>query len=208
MVYLFVLSLYKLYSNKFISCTLFSILLAVIFQVVLSPFAPSTSERGSVFFNNPNSLGYYCICSLVIILILERKVKISRFWIYVAFIFCSYLAMMSVSKSALGALVILFFVYLSVNKLLSVKTIMTIIVIGIAIPVTLLMTDFGAEFIEKLNTRIEDATKPQDVTEWQYRGYDRITNHPGYLILGAGEGAYGRFDTYIENHEIHSSIGT
>jgi len=208
MVYLFALSLYKLYTNKFISCTLFSILLAVVFQVVLSPFAPDTNERGSLFFNNPNQLGYYCICSLCIILILERKVKISRIWIYVGFVLCSYLAMVSVSKSALGSLVILFFIYLSANKLLSIKTILTIIVIGIAIPVTLLTTDFGAEFIEKLNSRIEDATKPADVTEWEYRGYDRIANHPGYLVLGAGEGAYNRFDTYIENHEIHSSIGT
>jgi len=116
--------------------------------------------------------------------------------------------MMSVSKSALGSLIILFFAYLSASKLFSIKTIMTIVIIGIALSVTLLMTDFGDQFIEKLNTRIEDATKPANVSEWEYRGYDRITNHPGYLILGAGEGAYGRFDTYIENHEIHSSIGT
>ncbi|MFT7158405.1 MAG: hypothetical protein ACI8Q1_003437, partial [Parvicella sp.] len=38
--------------------------------------------------------------------------------------------------------------------------------------------------------------------------YDRISNHPEYLIFGAGEGGYNRFDTFIDNHEMHSSLGT
>jgi hypothetical protein len=39
-------------------------------------------------------------------------------------------------------------------------------------------------------------------------GVPWISNHPEYLIFGAGEGGYNRFDTFIEDHEMHSSFGT
>ncbi|MDZ7736197.1 MAG: hypothetical protein U5P41_08920 [Gammaproteobacteria bacterium] len=37
------------------------------------------------------------------------------------------------------------------------------------------------------------------------RGYTRIIEHPGYLLFGAGEGAYHRF---LPKYEFHSSLGT
>ena len=43
--------------------------------------------------------------------------------------------------------------------------------------------------------------------EQSYRGYDRISNHPGYLWFGAGEGVTDRFVSQLEG-EMHSSVGT
>lgn len=40
------------------------------------------------------------------------------------------------------------------------------------------------------------------------RGYDRIWNHPEYIVLGAGEGAVDRFNTRLKGGELHSTWGT
>ena len=40
------------------------------------------------------------------------------------------------------------------------------------------------------------------------RGYDRMGKYPEYLFFGAGEGAYGRFQSDLYDSEIHSSLGS
>ena len=40
------------------------------------------------------------------------------------------------------------------------------------------------------------------------RGYDRLVNHAEYLLLGAGEGSYNRFQSELPGSELHSSYGT
>ena len=135
--------------------------------------------------------------------------KLPKLIVYGAFFLYSYLAIVSVSKAALGALIILFGVYLLANGIISAKNIFALIVVGGLGYFAILNTQFGQNFQRNLDVRAQnEADRPEDITEWEYRGYDRITNHPHYLILGAGEGGFNRFDTYIDGHEMHSSFGT
>ncbi len=116
---------------------------------------------------------------------------------------------MSVSKAALGAMIILFGTYLIANKVFSINNILAVIVVGGIGFFAITKSEFGQRFQKNLEARnLNEADRPDEITEWQYRGYDRISNHPEYLVFGAGEGGYNRFDTFIENHEIHSSFGT
>ncbi len=207
----FALSLYKRYGRDFLKTTLYSCLIAAILQISLSFVFETSGEaaRGALFFTNPNQLGYYSLCGLSIILVLETILKVNKVMIYGSFLLFSYMAAISVSKAALGAMMILIVVYLITNGVLSLRNFVLIAVIGGIGYFSWNQTQFGQDFQKSLEIRQKnDASRASNITEWEYRGYDRITNHPGYLVLGAGEGGYNRFDTYIDNHEMHSSIGT
>ena len=47
---------------------------------------------------------------------------------------------------------------------------------------------------------------PDDPLSLWKRGYSRLVEHPEYLPLGAGEGAFGRL-TDLREKEFHSSLG-
>ena len=207
----FALSLYRQYGKQFIYTTAYACVFAGILQIVLSYALQTNAEgiRGAMFFTNPNQLGYYSLCGLAIILVLETMIKIPRLIVYISFFVFSYLALVSVSKAALGSMIILFGAYLIANKIFSFRNILAVIVVGGLGFVGVTQSEFGKRFQENLEVRNQnEETRPDEITEWEYRGYDRITNHPEYLVFGAGEGGYNRFDTYITNHEIHSSFGT
>ncbi|WP_323758226.1 hypothetical protein [Roseivirga sp.] len=207
----FALSLYRQYGKRFLYTTVYSCLIAAALQITLSFFLETGGEgiRGSLFFTNPNQLGYYSLCGLAIVLVLETMIKLPKLMVYLGFFLFSYLALISVSKAAIGAMVILFGVYLLANGILSTRNIFALIVVGGLGVFGLTKTEFGANFQKNLEARnLNEADRPEEITEWQYRGYDRISNHPEYMVFGAGEGGYNRFDTFIEGHEMHSSFGT
>jgi hypothetical protein len=66
--------------------------------------------------------------------------------------------------------------------------------------------DVGPKLAESVGTRLESVGKQED-DSLAGRGYDRIWNNPGYLLFGAAEGAYRRFDSVLSG-EIHSSPAT
>lgn len=205
------LAFYKQYGTRFLYTTMYACVLAAVLQIGLSFVLNTGGEgvRGSLFFTNPNQLGYYSLCGLSIVLVLESMIKIPKFIVYSSFFLFGYLALTSVSKAAMGALIILIGAYLLANRLISFTNIFAVIIVGGLGYFALMNTEFGKNFQRNLELReLNEADRPDQITEWEYRGYDRITNHPAYLVLGAGEGGYNRFDTFIEGHEMHSSVGT
>jgi hypothetical protein len=207
----FALSLYRQYGKAFLFTSAYSCLIAAALQIGLSFLLETSNEgiRGAMFFTNPNQLGYYSLCGLAIVLVLETMIKLPKLIVYLGFFLFSYLALVSVSKAALGAMLILFGTYIIANKIFSVKNLFAVFIVGGLGFVALTQSEFGKQFQDNLEARnVNESDRPEEITEWEYRGYDRISNHPEYLIFGAGEGGYNRFDTFIENHEIHSSFGT
>ncbi|MCE7995996.1 MAG: hypothetical protein HEP71_28710 [Roseivirga sp.] len=207
----FALALYRQYGRAFLSTTLYGCIMAAALQIGFSFVFSTDNEgiRGALFFTNPNQLGYYSLCGLAIVLVLETMLKIPKLIVYSSFFLFSYLAVISVSKAALGALIILFGVYFIANGIISIRNILVLVVVGGIGYFALLNSQVGKTFQRNLEVReLNEADRPDEITEWEYRGYDRISNHPYFLVLGAGEGGYNRFDTYIDRHEMHSSIGT
>jgi hypothetical protein len=67
-----------------------------------------------------------------------------------------------------------------------------------------------SEFIKQKSEIIESRNRRYDnsgVSEWQIRGYDRFWIHPEYVLIGAGEGYYKRFESW-HSGEMHSGFGT
>lgn len=211
LVMAFALSLYRKYGKAFLYTTLYACVFAAILQIVLSNVLETSGEgvRGALFFTNPNQLGYYSLCGLAIVLVLETTIRVPKLIIYGSMLLFAYLAVVSVSKAALGALIILVAVYLIANGIFSLRNMVLVLIVGGIGFYTYSQTAIGARFNANLEIRAaNDAERSDEITEWEYRGYDRMSNHPYYLVLGAGEGGYNRFDTFIDDHEIHSSIGT
>ena len=208
LLFTFSLSLYSKYKKEFIITTVYSVVLSALIQVALSPYGRISEGREALFFTNPNQLGYYALSGLTIVLALEKYLKISRAIVFVSFACFFYFTMLCVSKAAIGGMIILIGIYLISNKILTLRTFFTAAVVGVGLMAAIFKTNVGERFVRNLTYRLDYSVKPKDVSEWEYRGYDRMNNHPYYMILGAGEGAFNRFDTYIENHEMHSSLGT
>lgn len=207
LVFIFAFLLHQRYGLKFLRTTAYSLVLSGAIQVLLSPFGNTSDLRPVLFFTNPNQLGYYALIGLTMILTLDNRLKLPKPIIFASFGIFTYFAMLSLSKAAIGALLILFVVYLITSGFFSLQNVLSAVTIGIVGVIIILNTTFGQNFVQTFSGRASEP-KAKGITEWEYRGYDRISNHPGYLVLGAGEGGYNRFDTFIENHEMHSSIGT
>lgn len=207
----FALSLYRQYGKSFLFTTLYACILSGLLQLVLSNVLSTQGEgvRGALFFTNPNQLGYYSLCALSIVLVLESMLKIPRLLVFLSFFVFTYMAILSVSMAAMGAMIILMGAYLIANKVISLNNVLILVVIGGVGFFVYNNSQIGTNFQRSLEIRnMNQSTRDSEITEWEYRGYDRISNHPYYLVLGAGEGGYNRFDTFIEDHEMHSSVGT
>lgn len=202
-VVLVVAVLYERYGARFIALTFHLIIWIAIFQVGLSFLHfGSRTVRGTVFFNNPNQLGYYAMISACTIAVCHRQLRGGTLYATIGFVACIYLALLSASKAAVGGSVVLFVLTVVTNpRVIIALTLGTGVMVGLGGPV--------ARAIEITQRRVGEDRNP-NATFFEERGYDRIQDHPQYLLFGAGEGATTRFSdgTLIGTHEIHSSAGT
>ena len=194
--------LHQRYGDDFVRATLYSVYAAVMFQVVASFVMRSGTGRNTLFFYNPNQLGYYALLAACTIALTYRRVGFGAVRASIGITGCAYLAVISASRSAvagIGLLAVLL-VFSNVRVLIGA----TIIAAALAMaggPVERATDSFQERIAEKSNTKLDF---------WEQRGYDRIWNNKEYALLGAGEGANWRFkeSTKIGIAEIHSSAGT
>jgi hypothetical protein len=207
LVFLFVVSFFSTFHN---STRVFSFIrqvmvVCVFFQIISSFFIYTESIRSSVFFNNPNQLGYFSICALSIYFLSTKLMSIKVDSIsehLLALIMgagCLYLSMISLSKAAMVSIAIIFIYKYWKNPILWAVVAVTFM--------------FGLSYLSDLEVASQAIDRlvnigGQSDDGFSGRGYDRIWNHPYYLLLGAGEGGYDRFISMISGYEIHSSWGT
>ncbi|HWU89490.1 MAG TPA: hypothetical protein VN253_19650, partial [Kofleriaceae bacterium] len=203
MVVFVALLLYQRYGTRFLTLTMQVMLFIVASQIALSfVWFGSRSVRSTIFFNNPNQLGYYALLSACTIAVCQRTLRYSVWKSSLGLAGCMYLALLSASKAAVAGGVMLFALTIITNPRI-------ILMVALA---TAGMLSLGGPIERALETttqRMQTDRRPQ----WSFfeeRGYDRIEHHSEYLLFGAGEGATTRFaeTTIIGTHEIHSSAGT
>jgi hypothetical protein len=196
------LLMFQRYGDFLVSLTVRLVLASVFFQVVMAFVVPRAAgaDRSMVMFNNPNQLGYYALLSACIVLLGQKRLKLSTPLVTAGLAACTYLALLSASKAALASIALLGIVLL-IGRLRTV-------VVALIVFAVLVFTDnpFSAA-VNRASHRIET---DQSLGFFEERGYDRITEDPQYCVLGAGEGAYNRFreTSAIGAHELHSSIAT
>ena len=176
------------------------ILASVFLQMFMAFAVRGALGRSTVMFNNPNQLGYYALLSACIILLGQKRLKLSTIQVTAGLAACSYLALLSASKAALASIGAL-------GIALLISKFRTIVLVSLVFAVLIFTDNPFSAAIEHAQQRI-DAEQRFGLLE--DRGYDRITEFPEYWALGAGEGAYHRFKdvSAIGSHELHSSMAT
>ncbi len=165
-----------------------------------------TGTRNPVFFNNPNQLGYFAVSMITLYCILKSKYRDNKLILIYAFFITIYLVLLSGSRAALGSIILLFFYMLyKVGFKLSFTSILLLLMVFITVPYAL-STDFVGKRLNLIENRTERNINSRS-SEAEIRGYDRIYKNPEYLLTGAGEGKYDRFES--RHHlELHSGFGT
>lgn len=159
--------------------------------------ASSTAARETLFFNNPNQLGYWALLSASIFLICTRHVQVRTYVQIVTLLCLAYMAALSLSKAAM----ISFALLLGVHLLRRPK----LVIVAFAVAGGVLVFSSEPEIVDRVSARLEDIGGQLDDSA-SGRGYDRIANYPEYLLLGAGEGGFDRFPGV--KFELHSTFGT
>lgn len=194
-----ILLLYRRYQLRFLWVTSRAVLMSIVVQVLVALVLP-TRMRAAAAFNEPNQLGYYALVSACILLLCQKRTKLSTLQVSLGLLACSYLALVSASKAALGSIGLLAIAIL-------IGRLRTVLIAGLAFLVLILTPNPFSDAMERAEIRM---ATDQSLDFFEERGYDRILNHPEYWVLGSGEGDYQRFKdtTLIGSHELHSSMGT
>ncbi|MEZ4365358.1 MAG: hypothetical protein R2939_03600 [Kofleriaceae bacterium] len=202
LVFLAALVLFRRHGEAFLRVTLY-VTYGIVGALVLSSFVTrGDGLRGSLFFNNPNQLGYYALLSACIIELLHRRLKQRRLTSGLALCACGYLSLISASRAAaIGISLLLIFMIFSNPRTLVVASIAAIALLAGGGPIS--------NAIDASQQRVL-AAQQNPVGFLEERGYDRLLAHKEYLLLGAGEGGFSRFNesSRVKNMEIHSSAGT
>lgn len=188
----------------------YNALIAIIFVQLLSVvFFPDTDDfRASGTFNRSNQLAYWCVLSASLLLILKRGNKITLLDV-AAFCILAYIEMLSLSKAGILVFLFLFLIFLLSPQMPKPYRWMLIFILFTLVIANLSNAQRIFDFVQKVETieavskRLGTLGKQSDDTA-EGRGYLRLIEHPQYLFIGAGEGAYWRFG----RQELHSGIAT
>lgn len=172
---------------------------SLLLQVLLSPLSiDAIAIRQSLYLNNPNQLGYFALLAATLFVLGDRRRPVHTLYLIGVIAAASYLTALSLSKSALLALAML---------ILFTSLARPWILAAAAVAAALLWTLGPSDSLPTLILERILGMGGELDNSLAGRGYDRIGLHPGQLFLGAGEGAFWRFDSFLRG-EIHSSFGT
>jgi hypothetical protein len=199
LVFLTALALYRRYRERFIQHTVRLTIVSVVVQTLISFVYTGGAARGKVLFNNANQLGYYAVVTALIIVLGQKRARISSIASTIGVVASAYLVLLSASKAGLAsmAMILTFGMF---------DRLRTVVLVGIVSAGLLVVADPLMHLVNRASARVD---KPDELGFVAGRGYDRIGRHPEDWLLGAGEGNYSRYWTQQQGaHEIHSSVGT
>ncbi len=203
LVFLAVSILYRRHGDDFLRLTELALYAAVFLQIGVSFFYRGHTHRNTLFFDNPNQLGYYALLVACILSVLQRRLGSSVLRTSIGLTGCGYLAVISASRSAVSGIAVLVILLVFSNpRVIIMATVVAGLLFLVGGPV--------ADAIDSMEQRVSEKQGQETVGFFEQRGYDRILANKEYLLFGAGEQAKSRFaeSTRIGRAEIHSSVGT
>jgi hypothetical protein len=187
--------------------------LSLVAQILFVSFIPSEqSYRAIGSFNNPNQLAYWALLCAASIVVLKFRRRLSL-PDYVLLLAGGYIQTLSLSKAGIITYSLLMLALLFSKAVRREHRVLAsfgfmIFFIALAAGSTGLMERMNeAQSIRAALTRIHDIGREADDNA-QMRGYTRLLSFPEYLLLGAGEGGYDRFDDGTGARELHSGLAT
>lgn len=167
----------------------------------------STGYRSFGTFANPNQLAFWALCAMTIwILCRPRRIGPIDLAVVGAL---AWIELSSLSRAGMAAmsLLILIWLFRTIRTLRARLVAFFVVLFGcllLAVTPTVSNKLAESEMVAKTEARIQ---KKQTMSEAEYRGYDRIFEFTGHVVLGAGEGEVERFSD-DRGIEIHSTFGT
>jgi len=195
----------RLKDVSFLEITFKALSITLIVQALLFPFIKSQGVRTQMFFNNPNQLALWGLCLLVILYVLTRLLNTKSSYTIMLLVLCTFFILISASRAALGGAIIFWVFFI-------IKSRKNLIIFGVASVIAFIIVDFNFDLDLKNFAALEynfDRFSNNTISGKQSigtRGFQRIGENPQYLLFGAGEGAYERFNESIELHSIFASI--
>jgi len=156
--------------------------------------------RYNGFFNDPNQMAHWALCTLVMIVLLNDKNKIIN---YISLIMTMIIILLSLSRSGLlGIFVVSFTIFLP-NK----KNIIIILSIIFLFYIFLYFYNFSDSIIfENFDSLITRFIESDFGDQADTRGYNRIYQYPEYLFFGSGQAEDYRFKSDFEIHSTWMGI--
>jgi hypothetical protein len=210
-VFIYVVRLFRQEGDFLVNLTRYAIYGAVLLQLFWVLFLPGNHgfrETGS--FNNPNQLAYWSLLMAGMLVLIRHKQRFSwADWSVMGIL--GFFEVLALSKSGL----ITFPVFLSALLFSGQipKILRAVLLMGLVFVLIFLAFDrsiITPSFLHEGNAvftaleRLENIGQEQD-DSFEGRGYYRLFSYPEYILVGAGEGAYTRFD---EPRELHSGLAT
>jgi len=195
----------KIKDKSFLEFTLKAISISLVVQTLLWPFVQSEGVRNQMFFNNPNQLGLWALCLLVILSVITNILKTKVLYAIPPLLLCSLFIIISASRAALVGCILFWMFYIIKSR----KHVFIFITISL---VAFLFINYNFDLELKNFTALEynlERLQSDDLSgdrSFGGRGYDRIGNYPQYLLFGAGEGPSERFNEDIELHSVFANI--
>lgn len=195
----------RLKDTSFLEITFKALSISLLVQTVLFPFIKNQGVRTQMFFNNPNQLALWGLCLLVIIYVLTRLLNKKTAHTILLLALCTLFILISASRAALGGAIIFWVFFI-------VKSRKNLLIFGVALVIAFIIIDFNFDLNLKNFAALEynmDRFSHNTISGNQgigTRGFQRIGENPQYLLFGAGEGAFERFNETIELHSIFASI--
>lgn len=193
------IGLYRRYGPRALTWTFWGTMISLGVQVAAGlAIGANPHQRSTLFFENPNQLGYYALLSATLVVLCGRFSKAPLVAIVAGLLAAAFLNSLALSKGAGIGVVMLI-------ALLLLRRPLVVVVMGAALYAALHLG-----ILETLTERISwrfDGFGVDSDDSLGGRGYDRILLFPQYIILGAGEGATSRFGLAMEG-ELHSTVGT
>lgn len=195
----------RLKDTSFLEITFKALSISLIVQAILFPFIKDQGVRTQMFFNNPNQLALWGLCLLAIVYVINRVLDKKSALTIPLLILCTMFILISASRAALAGAIIFWVFFI-------IKSKKNLIVFAILSVMAIIIIDYNFEIDLKNFAALEynmDRFSNNTISGNQgigTRGFQRIGQNPQYLIFGAGEGAFERFNETIELHSIFANI--
>ncbi|PJF20793.1 MAG: hypothetical protein CUN56_14380, partial [Phototrophicales bacterium] len=164
------------------------------------------------YFNDPNQLANWVLCSIVVISVLDRRLVRSQILGDLSVFLGAIAIFASMSRSGVVGLLLIASVRLvemvcdvALQRRMDVFLRCFVFFVAMVGVVVVSGARIVEEIVEKKEMIAARFNEQDDDDSLSGRGYDRLWLYPQYLILGAGEGAWGRFSESVSGLEIHSS---
>ena len=210
-VFIFTAAMFKHYPKQMKKITYVALATIIIIQIPHIYLFPDDTRRMTGTLNNPNQLAYWSLLSFFMILLIRSGEKLKLFD-FILFGCLIYLQTLALSKAGLITFTLALFIMPFMPHFTHVGRTVLIIVISITAIFGVFQLEKTLQGLEQLEavdrvvSRIENIGQENDDSP-EARRYDRLWKYPYYTLLGAGEGAYERFNPEKPN-EMHSGLGT